>query len=72
MITKLDENTTNRIKEAVEIFKLTRKLLKDWKPYLMMKCKNCTEKRVVFGKCECDVQFFLDLITEFVNGNGGY
>lgn len=74
---KLSENTTNRIRETIKIHRINRNLLKDWKNHLMDKCKVCLAKKEdddnnIKWKCDCDVQFFLDLIIELLRGNGGY
>lgn len=70
----LSENTTKRIKETIEIHKTSRRLLKEWRIHLIEKCRECIRENRYSRKmkCDCDVQFYLDLITELLNGNGGF
>jgi len=71
---KLSENTTQRIKETIEMHRLSRKLLEEWKIHFIEICKVCIANREdnmhngSIWKCECDVQFYLDIIADLLNG----
>jgi len=74
---RLDENTTNRMRETIGIHRSSTKLLIDWKHSLMRRCRECLQakrdktvpRNTYSNKCDCDVQFFLDEIVELL-GNG--
>lgn len=79
----LSENTFNRIKQTIEMYRLNRSLLKEWQRHFLLICKDCiaaggdktnnnNNHNKFAWKCDCDVQFFLDLITELLSGNGGF
>lgn len=75
---KLSEENTTLLKDTIEMHKMSTAILKDWRKKLMNKCKDCISRKEddmnggINWKCDCDVQFFLDLITELIKGNGGY
>jgi len=72
---KLSENTKTRIQDSVDIFKLNKKLLKDWRDHLRDKCRECLKNKEddkTEDRCDCDVQFYLDLIGEMLNNGNGF
>lgn len=74
----LDPQTYSIIKDTIDAHRKSRKVLIKWKEELLMICKKCLSEKQDspskngHWKCECDVQFFLDLISEFVTGEDGF
>jgi len=72
---KISENTKARLQDSIDIFKLNKKLLKDWKKHFMDKCRECLKKNEedkVNDSCDCEVQFYLDLIGKILNNGNGF